>query len=89
VHCELEIMLVHHHRRHQTGSARHSIRGAADGVNGVSGFSGLDEAERTRVCVRSYRVLRVNTHVAPDLSFSSGPPTMAVLPSADSATENP
>src|SRR5271168_4922509 len=33
--------------------------------------------------------LRVNTHAAPALELSSGPPTMAVLPSADSATEKP
>jgi hypothetical protein len=34
-------------------------------------------------------LLRVKTHAAPVLELSSGPPTMAVLPSADSATEKP
>src|SRR6516225_9793657 len=33
--------------------------------------------------------LRVNTHTAPALPLSYGPPTMAVLPSPDSATERP
>src|SRR5262249_27107263 len=33
--------------------------------------------------------LRVNTHAAPALLLSPDPPTMAVLPSADSATEVP
>src|SRR6478672_3909416 len=33
--------------------------------------------------------LRVNTHAAPVLSWSDQPPTIAVLPSADSATEAP
>src|SRR5580692_6908990 len=33
--------------------------------------------------------LRVKTHAAPRIELSSGPPTMAVLPSADSATETP
>src|SRR6266545_1474209 len=34
-------------------------------------------------------LLRVNTHAAPAKGLSNGPPTMAVLPSADSATERP
>ena len=33
--------------------------------------------------------LRVNTHAAPAAELSSSPPTIAVLPSADSATEKP
>src|SRR3974377_2240236 len=33
--------------------------------------------------------LRVKTHAAPMYELSSTPPTMAVLPSADSATETP
>src|SRR3981081_2088596 len=33
--------------------------------------------------------LRVNTHAAPVLLLSDHPPTMAVLPSADSATDMP
>src|SRR5262249_41127456 len=33
--------------------------------------------------------LRVNTHAVPALLLSSGPPTIAVLPSADSATDQP
>ena len=33
--------------------------------------------------------LRVKTHAAPAFELSSGPPTIAVLPSADSATEKP
>src|SRR6266581_3346961 len=33
--------------------------------------------------------LRVNTHAAPVLLLSAHPPTMAVLPSADSATDMP
>src|SRR5436190_913846 len=33
--------------------------------------------------------LRVNTHAAPALELSTGPPTTAVLPSADSVTEKP
>src|SRR5215470_2248992 len=33
--------------------------------------------------------LRVNTHAAPAPELSQGPPTTAVLPSADSATELP
>ena len=33
--------------------------------------------------------LRVKTHAAPAFELSLGPPTMAVLPSADSATEKP
>src|SRR6516225_8761233 len=33
--------------------------------------------------------LRVNTQTAPTEVLSPGPPTMAVLPSADSATEKP
>ena len=33
--------------------------------------------------------LRVNTHAAPVVLLSLGPPTMAVLPSADSATDAP
>ena len=33
--------------------------------------------------------LRVNTHAAPVLELSPHPPTMAVLPSPDSATEEP
>src|ERR1019366_1205723 len=32
---------------------------------------------------------RVKTHAAPAPPLSSGPPTMAVLPSADNATEEP
>src|SRR6516162_8589621 len=34
-------------------------------------------------------LLRVKTHAAPAYAWSAGPPTMAVLPSADSATEMP
>jgi hypothetical protein len=34
-------------------------------------------------------LLRVKTHVAPTLPLSASPPTMAVLPSPDSATEKP
>ena len=34
-------------------------------------------------------LLRVKTHAAPVFQLSKGPPTMAVLPSADSATEAP
>src|SRR6516165_9419437 len=34
-------------------------------------------------------LLRVKTHAAPACELSPGPPTMAVLPSADSATEMP
>src|SRR5262249_27196638 len=33
--------------------------------------------------------LRVNTHAAPIAPLSPGPPTMAVLPSPDSATDQP
>src|SRR5262249_60832187 len=33
--------------------------------------------------------LRVNTHAAPVVRLSLGPPTMAVLPSADTATDAP
>ena len=34
-------------------------------------------------------LLRVKTHAAPLFQLSKGPPTMAVLPSSDSATEAP
>src|SRR6266511_64705 len=33
--------------------------------------------------------LRVNTHVAPIVLLSLGPPTMSVLPSAERATDTP
>jgi hypothetical protein len=33
--------------------------------------------------------LRVKTHAAPAFPLSAGPPTMAVLPSAESATDEP
>src|SRR5438552_284723 len=39
--------------------------------------------------VQSPLVLRVKTHVAPSPSFSNGPPTMAVLPLLDRATDQP
>src|SRR6516165_7610838 len=40
-------------------------------------------------CVQTPPPLRVNTHAAPVLPLSDHPPTMAVLPSAESATDMP
>src|SRR6516165_3372043 len=40
-------------------------------------------------CVQTPPPLRVNTHAAPALPLSDHPPTMAVLPSADNATDMP
>src|SRR5262249_34408961 len=40
-------------------------------------------------CLEHTPPLRVNTHAAPAWLLSNGPPTMAVLPSSDTATELP
>src|SRR5438034_5727779 len=40
-------------------------------------------------CCVQPSLLRVNTHAAPVVRLSLGPPTMAVLPSADTATGPP
>src|SRR5262245_51811886 len=46
-------------------------------------------APTSLVCWLHTPPLRVNTHAAPTSLLSPSPPTMAVLPSSDSATEEP